>query len=143
VPFPIRFNPVFVSVQVLQIGTKTFVDGYESATVDSYADPITVRGQPNFKRRQWDRLQRGFSGDVGDTVGSLICRASDLAEDGWEPKKGDRLVSIAEREANFVVEEVRYESPTPPLAAGAMATRHEIVYIELSRDDRRRQTEQR
>ena len=131
-------------VQTLQRGKEALViDGYNNATADVYNDAIKVRGQPNLKRRQAQRLQRGFSGNITDTVGSLICRTEDLEEDGWAPKIGDRIVKIAELDVRYIIEEVRHETLTPPLAAGRMAERHEVVYCELVRDDRRQQSEQR
>lgn len=141
--FPFRYNPVFVIVKRKIISKAVYADGYQEETAQQFEDPITVRAQPEFNRREWEKRRRSYSGDMLDSIGHLTCKADDLREDGWEPQKGDKIIKIAQQVTEFVVDEVRFESPTPPIAAGMMSNDHELVIVELGRDDESRQSEQR
>lgn len=144
-PIPFNYNPVAVEIDVLRTGDDYFEDrqtGFRSPTVRRY-DRVSTLAQPNFQKRRWAEVRAAYGGNMDDSTGSLIFKQSQLDLDGYAPKPGDVVVSVAGVATEFVITEVRRQSPGPPLLTGATSARHEIVYAEVDERDRaRRQGEQ-
>ena len=110
--FPNRMNLVEIVVKKLS-KTKTHWDddfeepvGKKDRTVE-----VTVMGQPNLAARRFERRDPSRTGDREPSNARITFRKSDLESKGVEIAKGDRVVKIGSLETDFLVAEVRPESP--------------------------------
>ena len=109
---PVVINEVEIEIQQLDTA-DTYTDPVfrEPVSKKSYADTILLIGQVNFWNKQFYERQITRSGDNEPSYGHLLFRDQDLADAGVTLQKGDRIRKIAGKDVDFIVKEVRFESP--------------------------------
>jgi hypothetical protein len=104
-------NPVEIKLRRLDAaGTQRDPDFREARRAKKF-DEVTLMGQANFGSKDTDERVRSHTGDIGFANAWFVFRITDLEVAGFEPKKGDRVFSVAGRPVNFEVKEARPESP--------------------------------
>jgi len=123
---PERMNTVEIVVRKLSKDrTHWDRDFEEPVTKKDRSAEVTLHGQVNLGRAgaAFARRSPSLTGDRVESDGHLVFRKADLDAAGVTLAKGDRVVRIASEDVDFLLTEVRPESP---LRGGFL-----LVYAEL------------
>ena len=116
---PVNWNPVTVKIAEL-VRTGPTIDPVFRAPVNTKIRKVvhTYKAQVNLGNKQQDKKFRTASGDRPTTEGHIVLRTVDLAPNTplVKPQKGWQIIALyadtdQELEVDYLIEEVRYESP--------------------------------
>lgn len=109
---PIRMNPAYVTVRLLNRGVETATDPdfREPVSFRKYAPEVELTGQL-VGARGFFKLARTQTGDSNPSTGQLVFRPDDLARVGVTLQKGDRIVKINGVDVDFNIIKVSPLSP--------------------------------
>jgi hypothetical protein len=133
--FPERMNTVEIVVRKLAKNrTHWDSDFEEPITKKDRSVEIFLRGQVNLGRAgsAFERRSPSLTGDRAESDGHLVFRKADLDAAGVTLAKGDRVIRIAGEAVDFLLTEVRPESP---LGGGFL-----LVYAEFEHNREERAT---
>ena len=111
---PYRMNPVEIKIrQFNHQETNWDEDFREPWSDESYDGVITVRGQVNLGGKTEREVSRTNTGDAEPSYAWLVFRKRDLDEASPPVvlKKADKVIEIAGEAVDFVIRELRTESP--------------------------------
>jgi len=109
---PFRMN--LVSIKIMSFShtsTNWDPDFREPVSDKSFESVVEVKGQVNWGRKDDKVLRRTRVGDAEPSYCWLVFRKKDLEDQGVEIKKNDKVIEIAGKSVDLVVNEVRNESP--------------------------------
>jgi len=133
--FPERMNTVEIVVRKLSKDrTHWDADFEEPVTKKDRTEEVTLAGQVNLGRAgaAFERRSRSLTGDRAESDGHLVFRKADLDAAGVTLEKGDRVIRVAGEAVDFLLTEVRPESP---LRGGFL-----LVYAEFEHNREERAT---
>jgi hypothetical protein len=130
---PARMNLVEIGLRPLARDATAWDEDFrEPLTAKATAAEVTLRGQVNLGSKQFHGRDRTATGDREPSAGHLVFRKADLDAAGVRPGKGDRVVRIAGEAVDFVITEVRPESP--------LRGEFRLVYAEFTHDVEERES---
>jgi hypothetical protein len=125
--WPARMNTVEIVVRKLsKERTHWDPDFEEPVTKKDRSEEVVLRGQVNLGKAgaAFERRSPSLTGDRSESDGHLVFRKADLDAAAVRLAKGDRVVRIAGEPVDFLLTEVRPESP---LRGGFL-----LVYAEFA-----------
>lgn len=124
---PFRLNLVEIVLRPLaKADTAWDPDFREPLGAKATGKEVTLLGQVNLGSKQLRERDRTATGDREPSEGHLVFRRMDVEAAGIAVKKGDRVVRVAGEPVDFVITEVRPESP--------LAGKFLLVYAEFTHD---------
>lgn len=111
---PSRMNTVEIVLRKLGSDrTHWDPDFEEPLTKKNRTEEVVLHGQVNLGRSgsAFDRRRPSLTGDRAESDGHLVFRKADIEAAGVTLRKGDRVVRVAGEEVDFLLTEVRPESP--------------------------------
>ncbi len=130
---PARMNLVEIVLRPLAKDATAWDEDFrEPIGAKATAADVTLQGQVNFGSKQFHGRDRTATGDREPSAGHVVFRKTDLDAAGGRLAKGDRVVRIAGEAVDFVITEVRPESP--------MRGEFLLVYAEFTHDVEERES---